>query len=161
MKKSKIDCCVSAAVISVCLIKAVLYGGSKPPSSTNEPPDDASSPTNAPMLCAGPLRGRGLSQTSQVDQLDVASGGLGKTATPVTFTSISNWTARGAYCDWRPITFSGGFRFPVGTNVIEAVTLMSYGEIKANIHCTTTPPDYILFLISHHILSKSSHPRCA
>ena len=31
---------------------AVLYGGTKAPSSTNEPPDDASSSTNAPMCCA-------------------------------------------------------------------------------------------------------------
>ena len=129
MKKSKIDCCVSAVVISVCLIKAVLYGGSKPPSSTNEPPDDASSPTNAPMLCAGPLRGRGLSQTSQVGQTNAASGGLGNPAAPAMFEVITNWTARGAYCDWRPITFSGGFRFPVGTNLIDGVTLFAYGEV--------------------------------
>ena len=46
MKSSKIDRIISVVVISTCLIKAVLYGGSKPPSSTNEPPSDISSPTN-------------------------------------------------------------------------------------------------------------------
>ena len=90
----------------------------------------ASSPTNAPTLCAGPLRGRGLSQTSQVGQTNAASGGLGNPAAPVMFEVISNWTARGAYCDWQPITFSGGFRFPVGTNFIDGVTLFAYGEVK-------------------------------
>ena len=139
MKKSKIDCCVSAVVISVCLIKAVLYGGSKPPSSTNEPPDDASSPTNVPMLCAGPLRGRGLSQTSQVGQTNAASGGLGNPAAPVMFEVISNWTARGAYCDWERIEFRNGFAFPVGTNFIDSVMLMAYGEIKSNLHCSRRP----------------------
>ena len=142
MKKSKIDCCVSAVVISVCLIKAVLYGGSKPPSSTNEPPDDASSPTNAPMLCAGPLRGRGLSQTSQVGQTNAASGGLGNPAAPVMFEVITNWTARGAYCDWRRIDFPDAFQFPVGTNLIDGVTLFAYGEIRENIR--STPSLYTL-----------------
>ena len=38
MKKSKTDLVVSVVVIGTCLIKAILYGGSKPPSTTNEPP---------------------------------------------------------------------------------------------------------------------------
>ena len=142
MEKSKIERCVSAVVISACLIKAVLYGGSKPPMPTNPPPDSASSPTNPPMTCAGSLRGRGLSQTSQVGQSVVASGGLGNPAAPVMFEVISNWTARGAYCDWQRIEFPPSFQFPVGTNFIDSVMLMAYGEIKSNLHCSTSTSDF-------------------
>ena len=42
MKSSKIDRILSVVVIGTCLVKAVLYGGSKPPSSTNEPPSGVS-----------------------------------------------------------------------------------------------------------------------
>ena len=57
MKSSKIDRIISVVVIGTCLIKAVLYGGSKPPSTTNEPPSDISgdAPTNPPpMMCFSP-----------------------------------------------------------------------------------------------------------
>ena len=43
---------------------------------------------------------------------------------------IPNWTARGAYCDWQRIDFCDGFRFPVGTNFIDGVTLLAYGEVR-------------------------------
>ena len=129
----------SHIVPATLFVVAVLYGGSKPPMPTNPPPDDVSSPTNAPMMCAGSLRGRGLSQTSQVDQPSIASGGLGQTAAPVMFEVISNWTARGAYCDWQRIDFSDGFQFPVGTNFIDGVTLFAWGEIKSNFHCSRRP----------------------
>ena len=46
MKSSKIERIVSVVVIGICLIKAVLYGGSKPPATTNTPPGDVSCPTN-------------------------------------------------------------------------------------------------------------------
>ena len=45
------------------------------------------------------------------------------------FEVVSNWTARGAYCDWQRIDFPDAFRFPVGTNLVEAVTLLAYGEV--------------------------------
>ena len=122
MKKSKIDRVISVVVIGICLIKAVLYGGSKPPSSTNEPPEivDGDAPTNAapPVLMASRPRLVMSPSASYPSQSSYSSQ------------SITNWTARGAYCDWRPITFSGGFRFPVGTNVIEAVTLFAWGEVR-------------------------------
>ena len=77
--------------------------------------------------------------------------------------SISNWTARGAYCDWERIDFCDGFRFPIGTNLIDGVTLFAYGEVKmrgvgvqwnlpsdsagqpeqeSNLLCTPTPTTY-------------------
>ena len=43
---------------------------------------------------------------------------------------IPNWTARGAYCDWERIDFCDGFRFPIGTNFIDGVTLFAYGEVR-------------------------------
>ena len=123
------------------LVMLTMYGGAKHYMPTNTPPDDVSSPTNTPMLCAGPLRGRGLSQTSQLGQTNAASGGLGNPAAPVMLSLppststlnlnlLTNWTARGAYCDWKPITFSDGFRFPVGTNFIDGVTLFAWGEVR-------------------------------
>ena len=135
MKKSKLDICIGVVVCSVCFFKAVSYGGSKHASPTNSTP---------PVLCAGPLRGRGLSQTSQVGQANAASGGLGNPAAPVMFEVITNWTARGAYCDWQRIDFLGGFRFPVGTNLIDGVTLFAYGEIRENLRSTPTPSIYTL-----------------
>ena len=137
MKKSKIDCCVSAAVISVCLIKAVLYGGSKPPSSTNEPPadieGDVSVATNEPPEIVD-----GEAPTNAAPPVLMASRPRLVMSVPPSYQSqssyssqlVANWTARGAYCDWQPITFSGGFRFPVGTNFIDGVTLMSWGELR-------------------------------
>lgn len=50
MKKSKLDRCITTVVIGACLIKAVIYGGSKASFPTNPPPDNAFSPTNAPMM---------------------------------------------------------------------------------------------------------------
>ena len=43
---------------------------------------------------------------------------------------IPNWTARGACCDWERIDFCDGFRFPIGTNFIDGVTLFAYGEVR-------------------------------
>ena len=52
MKTSKFGRLVSVVVIGTCLIKAVLYGGSKPPATTNTPPDSAGcdAPTHAAPL---------------------------------------------------------------------------------------------------------------
>ena len=99
---------------------AVLYGGTKAPSSTNEPPDDASSSTNAPMMLCFSPRPMMLPPPEPTNQ-------------------ITNWTARGAYCDWQRIDFPPSFRFPVGTNFIDSVMLMAYGEIKSNLHCSRRP----------------------
>ena len=64
------------------------------------------------------------------------------TTTTSDYASLTNWTARGAYCDWQPVTFSDGFQFPVGTNFIDSVMLMAYGEIKSNLHCSTSTSDF-------------------
>ena len=145
MKKSKIDRCVSAVVISVCLIKAVLYGGSKPPSA----------PTNTPHCTAAVLSGRRGNGVGLPAPAAESGGGTVLTAAPAMlnlhcttttsdYTSVSNWTARGAYCDWQRIGFPDAFQFPVGTNLIDGVTLFAYGEIRENLRSTPTPSIYTL-----------------
>ena len=110
---------------------AVLYGGSKP-SVTNAPPDDVSSPTNQPAATDLP--------TNAVPPVLMASRPWLATPTPPPpepttnhqqpTNQIPNWTARGAYCDWERIDFCDGFRFPIGTNFIDGVTLLAYGEVR-------------------------------
>ena len=88
---------------------------------TNTPPDTAEgdAPTNAPppVLMAGRPRPALMmpppSQTSQ--------------SSP---TVIANWTARGAWIDWHHIAFPESFSFPVGTNMLFGVTLMSFGDVR-------------------------------
>ena len=78
---------------------------------TNSVPDDASSPTNQPPPVLMASRPRLVlsapppsysSQPSYTSQL------------------VTNWTARGAYCDWLHITFPDGFAFPSGTNLSDS-----------------------------------------
>ena len=90
-------------------VVAVLYGGSKP-----------SMPTNAP-----PLLGVGVRSRSTVE-----SSNLHCTTTTANYDSLTAWHKRGAYCDWERIDFCDGFRFPVGTNFIDGVTLFAYGEVR-------------------------------
>ena len=145
MKSSKIDRIISVVVIGTCLIKAVLYGGSKPPATTNTPPDDVSSPTNtvggdvlgAPQpstnenafICgcgvpgghALPLRTVATPQQTEPNILCSPS--------PSTFTSLTAWNKRGAFCDWVRVDFPSSFAFPHGTNLLTGVTLMAWGEV--------------------------------
>ena len=44
---------------------------------------------------------------------------------------VTNWTARGAYCDWVRVTFPDDFAFPHGTNLLTGVTVMVWGEIRS------------------------------
>ena len=90
-------------------VVAVLYGGSKP-----------SMPTNAP-----PLLGVGVRSRSTVE-----SSNLHCTTTTANYDSLTAWHKRGAYCDWERIDFPDAFRFPVGTNFIDGVTLFAYGEVR-------------------------------
>ena len=117
----------SHIVPATLFVVAVLYGGSKPPMPTNPPPDDVSSPTNAPMLLGFSPRPMMLPPPEPTTNHQQPTN------------QISNWTARGAYCDWERIEFRNGFAFPVGTNFIDSVMLMAYGEIKSNLHCSRRP----------------------
>ena len=133
-------------------IVAVLYGGSKPPASTNTPPDsisgdstndvaiiegdstnsvpdDASSPTNQPppVLMARRLPSVALAK-------DGPRLALSAPPQPTTnnqqLTTNMPWHVRGAYCDWLHITFPSSFAFPSGTNLLTGVTVMAYGTLR-------------------------------
>ena len=96
---------------------AVLYSGSKPPCPTNTPPQNANQHESgeSPRMTLGQFASiRPIGENSR-------------------FASIPNWTARGAYCDWQPINFPEAFRFPVGTNLVEAVTLLAWVEVRQGI----------------------------
>ena len=116
-------------IVPACLfVVAVLYGGSKPPSSTNEPPTDIEgdpAPTNQPppVLMASRPRLVLSAPPQQTEPSFLCS------PSPSTFTSLTAWNKRGAYCDWLHITFPDGFAFPSGTNLLTGVTLMAYGEV--------------------------------
>ena len=155
MKSSKIDRIISVVVISTCLIKAVLYGGSKPPSSTNEPPSDISSPTNtvgrgvldAPQPTANEnafVCGCGVPGGHALPLRTVATPEL--TANNQQLTTNVLWHVRGAYCDWLRVDFPDSFEFPYGTNMLNGLTLMAYGELRENLHCSPSSSTFTLNL---------------
>ena len=122
-------------------VVAVLYGGSKPPMPTNAPPDGVSSPTNAPMMMCfspRPMMSPPPEPTNQV--------------TDQPTNQIANWSARGAWSDWQRVEFRGGFAFPVGTNLVDAVTLFARGELRSKVevegrglqwNCLASLPDSV------------------
>ena len=108
---------ISRIAVAGFVAVAVRYGGAKP-AGTNAPPDDVSSPTNSPtMMCFSP-RPMMLPPPEPTTNHQQPTN------------QIPNWTARGAYCDWERIDFCDGFRFPIGTNFIDGVTLFAYGEVR-------------------------------
>ena len=153
-------------------VVAVLYGGSKPPSSTNEPPSDISSPTNtvgrgvldAPQpttnenafVCgcgvpgghALPLRTVATPQQTEPSILcsrRPSAISLHSIA-PSTYTSITAWNKRGAFCDWLRVDFPSSFAFPSGTNLLTGVTVMAYGELRESLHQLTTNNQQLITL---------------
>ena len=52
---------------------------------------------------------------------------------PQQLTTLTSWTARGAYSDWQRIDFPDGFAFPLGTNLLTSVTLFAWGEIREEV----------------------------
>ena len=115
MRKSKFDRFVSVVVVGICLIKAVLYGGSKPPVSTNTPPMKCFSPR--PMM--SPPAEQTENEPSATYHLSLI---------PQT-----SWNTRGAYCDWIHVDFPGGFAFPTGTNLLAKVTVLAWGELCSQV----------------------------
>ena len=124
-----------------------------PDASTNTPPDNASNPTNPPPMMCGAPRMTTYRDMSQSDAAlasrtttfrDMSSGLLsmslppGQTepdilCSPSTFTSITAWNKRGAYCDWVRVEFPDGFEFPHGTNLLAGVTVVAYGELRSQV----------------------------
>lgn len=111
MKNLKFDRIISVVVIGICLVKAVLYGGSKAP--TNPPPN----------LCG-----------SAAPNLRLATSNLRlATCNPQLATSIAVWNKRGAYNDWHRLEFPSDFAFPSGTNLLRGITVMAYGELRESL----------------------------
>ena len=130
-----------------------------PDASTNTPPDVIDGgdpdPTNPPpMMCGAPrmttYRDMSQSDAALVSRTttfrDMSSGLMsmslppGQTEpdilcspSPSTFTSITAWNKRGAYCDWVRVEFQDGFEFPHGTNLLSGVTVMAYGELRSQV----------------------------
>ena len=170
MKTSKIDRFVSVVVIGICLVKAVLYGGSKPPSSTNEPPSDISGdaqtnnvdvtssprqeddiPTNPPpMICFSPRPM--MSQPAEQTENEPSA------TCRLSLIPQTSWNTRGAYCDWTRVDFPDGFAFPSGTNLLAGVTLMSYGEIRENLRCS---PSTFTSSLPHPVSLEPGVSTCA
>ena len=104
-------------------VVAVLYGGSKPPASTNTPSTDIEgdpAPTNTPppmmMWRSRPMMSPQPELTANNQQL----------------TTNVPWHVRGAYCDWVRVDFPSSFAFPSGTNLLTGVTVMAWGELRCN-----------------------------
>ena len=101
-------------IFALAVIAATIYGGTKPPpASTNVPPDSAGGATNAPPSLMTALRPR-----------------QEPTAASQPPNAVHPWSVRGAWCDWRHITLPDTFAFPVGTNFVRELTLMSWGELR-------------------------------
>ena len=133
MKASKIDRLVSVVVIGICLVKAVLYGGSKPPVSTNEPPDAVSGPTGgSPVGGAQPLAVARRARRPSPQPAQFASPPR-LTANDGRLTTNLPWRVRGAYCDWIHVDFPDGFAFPSGTNLLDGVTVLASGELRSQV----------------------------
>ena len=136
-------------------VVAVLYGGSKPPSSTNEPPSDISSPTNtvgrgvldAPQPTTNEnafVCGCGVPGGHALPLRTVATPEL--TANNQQLTTNVPWHVRGAFYDWVRVAFPSSFAFPHGTNLLAGVTLMADGELRENLHCPPSPSTFTLSL---------------
>ena len=127
-------------IVPACLfVVAVLYGGSKPPSTTNEPPSDISgdAPTNPPpMMCMSP---RPMMSPPPEQTENEPSATYHSSLIPQT-----SWNTRGAFSDWLRVDFPSSFAFPHGTNLLSGVTVLACGEIRVTLHSTPTPSLYTL-----------------
>jgi len=103
---------------------ATWFAGAKH-GSTNEPPDQTSQ-TNQTSQTSSP--------TNDPPPMMMAMLPPSLTTNNQQLTTIPQWTARGAWMDWREVTFPAGFSFPLGTNLLTSVTLMSYGELRPSLH---------------------------
>ena len=136
---------LSRTICAFVLTLAVLYAGTKPPSTTNEPPmrmTSVKTVTESGEAESFPLVPEATRSTDDVSLAsmfspvgrNMARGALSSQAEgiPLSRSSVSNWTARGAYCDWIRVEFPSSFAFPHGTNLLTGVALMAWGELRCN-----------------------------
>ena len=103
--------CATALFASVC----VIYGSTKAP--TNSPPNGIGG--GAPQMNA-PLAGLHLPLPALMSPPPLSAA----------LATNEQWLARGAWNDWKRIDFPDGFAFPLGTNLLYSVTLMSQGSLR-------------------------------
>ena len=103
--------CATALFASVC----VIYGSTKAP--TNSPPNGIGG--GAPQMNA-PLAGLHLPLPALMSPPPLSAA----------LSTNEQWLARGAWNDWKRIDFPDGFAFPLGTNLLYSVTLMSQGSLR-------------------------------
>ena len=150
--------CVSLLMLTV----FVLYGGSKP--GTNEVEIVGGEETNEVEIVGGGGQSNLTSCSFGLQRVGAVlcpPPPLLSTlpATPsLLFTTVTNWTARGAWNDWRRINFPDGFAFPCGTNLLSSVTLMSYGEIRENLRCS---PSAFTSSLPHPVSLEPGVSTCA
>ena len=103
--------CATALFASV----FVIYGSTKAP--TNSPPNGIGG--GAPQMNA-PLAGLHLPLPALMPPPPLSAA----------LSTNEQWLARGAWNDWKRIDFPDGFAFPLGTNLLYSVTLMSQGSLR-------------------------------
>ena len=121
---------------------------------TNSVPDDASSPTNQPPPVLMASRPRLVLSAPPQTQTENEPSAIHNSS----FILQNSWNTRGAYCDWVHITFPDGFAFPSGTNLLTGVTLMAYGELRENLHCS---PSTSLFALPNRVSLVPGESSCA
>lgn len=128
----------------------VLYGGSKNMAQQRRQQDpdsqygpllpvlpsiDGPDPVDAAACRA--MSGDGPAWGTPIPRQTFASTANGPSHQPSTMhqppTTIAPWRSRGAWEDWRRIEFPPDFAFPVGTNQIAEVTLMSQGALRTGL----------------------------
>ena len=149
----------SRAMFILALSIATLYAGSKSPSATNEPPADTTDtgamgvspvasltvPTDTGAMGVSPVAGWAPDgQDARRPRAFRPMMAVPLQPAHLLANQVTNWTARGAYCDWLHITFPDSFEFPYETNMLKGVTLMAYGELKANLHCSPSTSPFAL-----------------
>lgn len=135
---------IGQCVTLVFVTGLVLYGGSKhiPPSQTNDQQN-----AYGPLISAASMEQLSMSLEQGIEKARLdASTQQHCTASPVgtaqtsqlqSLSPIASWRARGAWEDWQRIELPAGFAFPVGTNLITEMTVMSQGALRTTLTNTT------------------------
>ena len=123
---------IGQCVTLVFVTGLVLYGGSKhiPPSQTNEQQN-----AYGPLISASSLELLAKSLEPTTSSLIPHPSSLQPSSQPSQ--QISRWRARGAWEDWQRIELPAGFAFPVGTNLVTELTVMSQGALRTSLTNTT------------------------
>jgi len=146
MNISKIEKASQKYVFLAAVIGLTLFAGAKHGSPTNTPPvggDVLGAPqslNNAISLCGDCISTGEAAAKRSLEWCVPGGHALPSLQTMVMLPPLStstfnlnlipNWTARGAYCDWKRIDFPDTFAFPSGTNLLTGAGKLSTGAGK-------------------------------